>query len=103
MVDSIGEITKPYFLYMVLEAIVFILPIGALIWKAAKQSGAIEDMKEDFQELKKRVEKNEEQSAKDMLEIKSSMENIKVNNAEILTSLKFIQDSIVELKAKKGE
>lgn len=101
MNELAANVSKPYMLYMLLELIVFLVPIGGLIWKAAKQAGKIDDMEKGFSELKKRVEENEKQSQRDISEIKSSITAINVSNAEILTSLKFITDSIVELK-KKG-
>lgn len=98
-----NELNKPYMLYMLIELIVFVIPIGALIWKAAKQSGKIDGMGEKLKKLEARVEKNETQSAKDISEIKASMEKINVNNTQILTSLEFIQDSIKEIKSKTGK
>lgn len=95
---------KSNLLMMIIELIVLLIPIGGLIWKAAKQSGKIETMDAELNKLKTRVETSDQEHTKDIQELKNSFNNldkkIDVNNAQILSELRYITQTINELKAK---
>lgn len=85
-------------LYKLLQTIVFLLPICGLIWKAAKQSGRIEEMEKDLNELSAKVTKIEDQNNADIIEIKNSINSLNIAFTKIDTALQFITSEI-----KKGK
>ena len=70
---------KMQFLYMGIEAVVFCIPMGALIWKAGAQSQTIKDHEKRIIGLEK---KNSELNA------------LKVDIAEIKTAIMYIKERI---------
>ena len=70
---------KVQFLYMGIEAVVFCIPIGALIWKAGGQSQTIKDHEKRIAEL----EKNN-----------SEINEVKVDIAEIKTAIIYIKERL---------
>lgn len=92
---------KANLLYRIIEIIIFLIPIGSLVWKAAKQSTRIDEMKKQIEILEARVTTNEKETTKNISEIKDSINKINVSNAEILTSLSFICEQIKEVKKEK--
>lgn len=70
---------KVQFLYMGIEAVVFCIPIGALIWKAGGQSQTIKDHEKRIIGL----EKNN-----------SELNGVKVDIAEIKTAIMYIKERI---------
>lgn len=75
---------KMQFLYMGIEAVVFCIPIGALIWKAGAQSQTIKDHEKRIVELEGSVEKA-------ML---PELNELKVDIAEIKTAIIYIKDRL---------
>ncbi len=70
---------KMQFLYMGIEAVVFCIPIGALIWKAGAQSQTIKDHEKRIIGL----EKNN-----------SELNEVKVDIAEIKTAIIYIKERL---------
>lgn len=70
---------KAQALYLTIEAVVFVLPIACLIWKAGKQAQKIEDHEKRIIEL----EKNN-----------SELNEVKVDIAEIKTAIMYIKERI---------
>lgn len=95
------EAEKALFLWRLVEVVLFVLPIGALIWKAAKQAAQMENMKKQISALENKVLQNEAQAAKDIAEIKSCINEININNATILTTLSFIREQIEKKGSKQ--
>ena len=75
---------KVQFLYMGIEAVVFCIPIGALIWKAGKQAQKIEDHEKRIVGLEGSVEKA-------ML---PELNELKVDIAEIKTAIIYIKERL---------
>lgn len=89
------------FLWRLISVIVFVLPIAGLIWKAAVQSARIKDMAEKLRRLEQQVIENEKNSKSDISEIKQSINQINISNAEILTSLSFIKEALSKKEGKQ--
>lgn len=70
---------KAQVLYLTIEAVVFVLPIACLIWKAGKQAQKTEDHEKRIIEL----EKNN-----------SELNEVKVDIAEIKTAIMYIKERI---------
>ena len=75
---------KVQFLYLGIEAVVFCIPIGALIWKAGGQSQTIKDHEKRIVELEGSVEKA-------ML---PELNELKVDIVEIKTAIMYIKERI---------
>ena len=75
---------KVQFLYMGIEAVVFCIPIGVLIWKAGGQSQTIKDHEKRIVELEGSVEKA-------ML---PELNELKVDIAEIKTAIIYIKERL---------
>ncbi len=85
---------KENLLYQVIELVVLCIPIGGLIWKAAKQAGKIEQLETKTKNFEAILENIKHQNQEDIEEIKNSLNLLNINFAEIRTSLSFIQESI---------
>lgn len=72
---------NPQSVYDLIETLVFVLPIAALIWKYGKQTQRVED---------------HESRIKTLEEGQEVINEIKVDIAEIKTSLKYIQEAVNE-------
>lgn len=70
---------KAQVLYLTIEAVVFVLPIACLIWKAGKQAQKNEEHEKRIIEL----EKNN-----------SEINEVKVDIAEIKTAIMYIKERI---------
>lgn len=70
---------KAQVLYLTIEAVVFVLPIACLIWKAGKQAQKIEEHEKRIIGL----EKNN-----------SEINEVKVDIAEIKTAIMYIKERI---------
>ena len=75
---------KMQFLYMGIEAVVFCIPIGALIWKSGAQSQTIKDHEKRIAGLEGSVEKA-------ML---PELTELKVDIAEIKTAIIYIKECL---------
>jgi len=80
-------------LYQLITVIGLLIPIGTLIWKAAKQSGKIE-------ELEKRVSHLEKDYKADIDEIKESINKLENSLIKIETSIAYIEKSITTKRGK---
>lgn len=78
---------KETYIFQLLSTIGLLIPIGTLVWKAAKQAGKIESLEE-------RVDKLEVNYRADIAEIKSNITQINISFAELRTSIKYIKDTI---------
>lgn len=85
-------------LYNLIEIIVFFLPVGALIWKAAKQAGRIEELEKDLNGLGKKVEGISETNKLAIEKISENMTTLTISISNITTSLEYIKKSIDEVK-----
>ena len=83
--------TDANLLYQLVSIIVLLIPIGGLIWKAAKQSGKIET-------LETRVSALEATYKTDVDEIKEAISTLKENLVRIETSLSYIEKALKEEK-----
>jgi hypothetical protein len=81
---EVKTMEKMQFLYMGIEAVVFCIPIGALIWKAGGQSQTIKDHEKRIVELEGSVEKA-------ML---PELNELKVDIAEIKTAIIYIKERL---------
>jgi hypothetical protein len=81
---EVKTMDKVQFLYMGIEAVVFCIPIGALIWKAGGQSQTIKDHEKRIVELEGSVEKA-------ML---PELNELKVDIAEIKTAIIYIKERL---------
>ena len=75
---------KAQALYLTIEAVVFVLPIACLIWKAGKQAQKIEEHEKRIVELEGSVEKA-------ML---PELNELKVDIAEIKTAIIYIKERL---------
>lgn len=72
------------FLYLGIEAVIFCIPIGTLIWKAGVQSQKIKNHEERIIELEGSIEKA-------ML---PELNELKIDIAEIKTAIMYIKERI---------
>lgn len=89
---------KEMLLYNLLELLVFFLPVGGLVWKAAKQSGRLEELEKDLNGLGKKVEGMSETNKQAIGEISKNITNLTISISNITTSLEYIKKSIDEVK-----
>lgn len=75
---------KVHFLYLGIEAVIFCIPIGALVWKAGVQSQIIKDHEKRIVELEGSIEKA-------ML---PELNDLKVDIAEIKTAIIYIKERL---------
>ena len=81
---DVKTIDKIQFLYLGIEAVIFCIPIGALVWKAGGQSQTIKDHEKRIVELEGSVEKA-------ML---PELNELKVDIAEIKTAIIYIKERL---------
>ena len=104
--------TKAELVLNIVEIICLFIPVGGLIWKAATQAAKIKEldvrvtaktneMQDSMHELRRRIDKVEEDNSRDIAEIKTTLNQMAVSTAEIKTSLKYITEKINE-QAKKS-
>lgn len=89
---------KTQLLYSLFEVIIFFLPVAALIWKAAKQAGRIEELEKDLNGLGKKVEGISENNKVAIDEISKNITSLTIAISNITTSLEYIKKSIDEVK-----
>ena len=79
------------FLYQLITIIVFLIPVGALVWKAAKHASKID-------EHEKRLAKLEETYQSDISEIKQSINQLNIeftkSFTELATAINFIKEGL---------
>ncbi len=75
------------YIFQLFSTIGLLIPIGTLIWKAAKQAGKIESLTD-------RVEKLEVNYKTDIAEIKTNITQINISFVELRTAVEFIKDTI---------
>ena len=89
---------KGMLFYNLLEVLVFFIPVGGLIWKAAKQSGRLEELEKDLNGLGKKVEGISETNKHAIDEIGKNITSLTISISNITTSLEYIKKSIDEVK-----
>lgn len=89
---------KGMLFYNLLEVLVFFIPVGGLIWKAAKQSGRLEELEKDLNGLGKKVEGISETNKNAIDEIGKNITSLTISISKITTSLEYIKKSIDEVK-----
>lgn len=85
-------------LYNLIELVVFFLPVGGLIWKAAKQAGRIEELEKDMDGLGRKVSEISESNKRAIDEINRNLTSLSVSMSSINTSLEYIKKSIDEVR-----
>ena len=85
-------------LYNLIELAVFFLPVGGLIWKAAKQAGRIEELEKDMDGLGRKVSEIGESNKRAIDEINRNLTSLSVSMSSINTSLEYIKKSIDEVR-----
>ena len=85
-------------LYNLIELVVFFLPVGGLIWKAAKQAGRIEELEKDMDGLGRKVSEIGESNKRAIDEINRNLTSLSVSMSSINTSLEYIKKSIDEVR-----
>jgi len=89
---------KTQLLYNLCEVVIFFLPVGGLIWKAAKQAGRIEELEKDLNGLGKKVEGISASNQAAIDEISKNITSLTIAISNINTSLEYIKKSIDEVK-----
>lgn len=89
---------KAMIFYNLIEVLVFLLPVGALVWKAAKQSGRIEELEKDLDRLGRKVEDITKTNRQAIEEISKNITALTISISSITTSLEYIKKSIDEVK-----
>ncbi|MBR1722813.1 MAG: hypothetical protein IJ727_10090 [Treponema sp.] len=89
---------KSQLLYSLFEVVIFFLPVAGLIWKAAKQSGRIEELEKDLNGLGKKVEGISQTNKQAINEISRNITSLTISISNINTSLEYIKKSIDEVK-----
>lgn len=89
---------KTQLLYNLCEVVIFFLPVGGLIWKAAKQAGRIEELEKDLNGLGKKVEGISASNKAAIDEISKNITSLTIAISNINTSLEYIKKSIDEVK-----
>lgn len=85
-------------IYNLCETIIFFLPLGALIWKAAKQTGKIDELEKDLNGLGKKVEGISTANRQAIEEISKNITTLTISISNITTSIEYIKKSIDEVK-----
>ena len=89
---------KTQLFYNLCEVVIFFLPVGGLIWKAAKQAGRIEELEKDLNGLGKKVEGISASNKAAIDEISKNITSLTIAISNINTSLEYIKKSIDEVK-----
>lgn len=89
---------KAQILYSLIELFIFCVPVGGLIWKAAKQAGRLEELEKDLNGLGKKVEGISEHSREEIKEISNKLNNLSNDMRGIATALEYIKKSIDEAR-----
>jgi len=89
---------KGMLFYTLIEIFIFLMPVGGLIWKAAKQAGRLEELEKDLNGLGKKVEGISETNKHAIDEISKNITSLTISISNITTSLEYIKKSIDEVK-----
>lgn len=79
------EINQAYIIYMIAEAVVFLIPLGTLIWKMAKLAAKVEQNEHRIDTLTDIVRKQDHSTEELMTEIKADLQSIKISIAKLET------------------
>lgn len=89
---------KAQMLYNLIELVIFFVPVGSLIWRAARTSARLDDLEHDLngigqksREMEKRIETISENYFNSINELKIAIANINI-------SLEYIKKSLEDAK-----
>lgn len=70
-----------------IKDIIYVMPLGALIWKAAQQASEIKEMRKDIDFAHDKIRKEEEKRDCSIDEVIKTVTEIKINVVEIKAKL----------------
>jgi len=79
--------TNAQMLYSLLEIIVFLIPVGLLIWKAAKQSSKLDEHEKRLSTVELDIKERQIQTNNDIKEIKDQITDIRLGLTKLFTLL----------------
>lgn len=78
---------KSTYIVAVIEAVVFLIPLGTLIWKAAKLSARVEHTERRIDKLTEVVRNQDNSNTVILADIQKSLNTIKISIAKLETKL----------------
>ena len=93
------DFMKATVIYGVIETILFLIPLGTLIWKAATLANRVSKNEEDIKEMKTLVEKQNEAILEALKQLNSSIQDIRTE-VEVIKALR--KEEVEVSKKRKG-
>lgn len=78
---------KNTYIIAVIEAVIFLIPLGTLIWKAAKLSARVEHSERRIDKLTEVVRNQDNSNTAILADIQKSLNTIKISIAKLETKL----------------
>lgn len=78
---------KSQMVYSLLESIIFLIPVGLLIWKAAKQASTLEEHEKRLQTIETDIKESQKQTNTDIKEIKEQITDVRMTITKLCTLL----------------
>lgn len=77
-VENLNIMTNAQMVYSLLESIIFLVPVGTLIWKAAKQSATLSEHEKRITTIETDIKETQKQTNEDIKEIKEQITDVRV-------------------------
>lgn len=74
---------------MIIQSIVFLIPVATLVWKAARQSAQIESNKNKIIELEKKIANFDKTVDVQLAQIQAGLNEIKISIVKLETRLDY--------------
>jgi hypothetical protein len=89
-------------LYGIIETVIFLIPLGALIWKAASLASRVSKTETDIKDMKTIVEKQNEAILATLKDLNTTVQELKVEVA-VIKAMKHEEINITKEKTEKRE
>jgi uncharacterized protein YoxC len=90
------------FIVMLVQTVIFIIPVLALVYKQGRKDQVMDEMKKDVDGIGKKVAEIRDSHTNALAELKNKIDNMDHTLVEAVTTIKHLSKSIEELKGGRA-